>query len=137
MAGKRVTQTVNVISTEVIELVYHCIADAGDASVLDTEMSKAIYTQLSGWSLDSVKTVPGGTGPTDDTDLVIHDQDDLDILGGNGANMIDNATVNATVPSVDGQNKRIPITGKLTTVVTNNAVNSAIFDIKMIFVRAV
>lgn len=136
MAG-RVTQKVNEYSPEVKEVVFHCIGDSANGSVPDTIMTTQVFQQVQGMFLDSVFSIPSATGPTDDTDLIINDKYDVDMLGGNGANLIDETAKNGTVPVLNGQNKRVPLTGKATTVISNNSVNSAIFDIVMNFVKAV
>lgn len=134
MAG-RVTQLAKLYSENVREIIFHCIADAADGSVPDTEFDNEVYKSAQGFFLDSVEIVPGATGPTADSDLVVEDEHGLDILGGNGADLIENATVAATIPKVDSQVKRVPIRGKLTSKVTNNSVNSAVFDIIFVLVR--
>ena len=78
-----------------------------------------------------VETDPGATGPTDNTDFVLNTENGTDMLGGNGANAIDNATNNLVYPPVSP----MPIGPVLTLAITNNAVNSAVVVIKLYLVR--
>ena len=69
-------------------------------------------------------TTPGSTGPTDNCDLTITDSlSERNLVASNGANSVDNATVNYVAPDTDAY-----IVGYLTVVPdasTENAVNEA------------
>jgi len=78
---------------------------------------------LRGLKLYSVATIPGVTGPTDDTDFTLTDQYGADILAGAGTNLIDNTTKNRTVIGIASA---VIITGDVTLTIINNAVDSAV-----------
>ena len=79
---------------------------------------------LRGLKLYSIVTVPGTTGPTDNSDLTITDRYGADILAGAGANIIDNTAINRVVMNPD--TAAVIITGNLTVNITNNIVDSAV-----------
>jgi len=135
MAG-RVTQIVKEYGEEVREVIYSCIGDSANGSIPDTEVSTEVYRQVQGMSLDSVEVVPGATAP-DAADVVVNDEHGLDVLGGNGTALIHATLPKATIPTIDSQNKRIPLRGKFTVGVANQATASALYKIIMVFVRAV
>jgi hypothetical protein len=81
---------------------------------------------------------PGATGPTDNSDLQILDASGATIIAaaGNGANVIDNATVTSVIygdgPTAGSTNHAPKGDGEAwTTTVTNNAVNSSSFKLIM------
>lgn len=83
-------------------------------------------------------TVPGSTGPTDNSDLAITDSSGATILSasGNGANVIDNATVTSVIygdgPTPGSTNHYPKGNGFTWTIaVTNNAVNNSSFTLWM------
>ena len=84
------------------------------------------------------KTIPGATGPTDNSDLQILDSDSIVILSasGNGANVIDNTAINSIIygdgPTA-GSTNHYPAgdTMTWTITVTNNAVNNSSFTLIM------
>jgi hypothetical protein len=79
---------------------------------------------------------PGATGPTDDSDLTIK-KNGVDILGGNGANIVDNAVDGYCVPKGTNSDSPFPVLvdHPLTVGIANNAVNSAVVTITMVFER--
>jgi len=96
-----------------------------------------------GWNLYMVKTWPGGTAPTDASDLTITEAPDDgesyagDILGSAGTDQIDATSTLAFVPLIGGQAAAVPLlTNVFTIAVTNNSVASATFFIKLILVRS-
>lgn len=84
-------------------------------------------------------TIPGSTGPTDDSDLQIHDSSSKVILSasGNGANVIDNTAINSVIygdGTTPGSTNHYPKPHQVrvwTITVTNNAVNSSSFKLEM------
>lgn len=83
-------------------------------------------------------TKPGGTGPTDNSDLQILDASGATILSaaGNGANVIDNTAVNSVIygdgPTPGSTNHAPKGDGEAWTItVTNNAVNNSSFKLIM------
>jgi hypothetical protein len=116
------------------ELTVLCTADDGAATYPSTDLanlSGLTHGPLTGWGLWMVETAPGATGPTDDSDFVLNSANGTDLLGGNGANAIDNATKNLVYPPVSP----MVIGPTLTLVISNNAVNSATVYIKLCLVR--
>lgn len=87
-------------------------------------------------------TIPGTTGPTDNSDLQILDADGLTILAaaGNGANVIDNTTKNTVIygdgPTPGSTNLSPLGDGSVWTItVTNNAVNNSSWTLVMQAIR--
>ena len=83
-------------------------------------------------------TKPGSTGPTDNSDLQILDASAATILAaaGNGANVVDNATVTSVIygdgPTAGSTNHNPKGDGEAWTItVTNNAVNNSSFKLIM------
>lgn len=116
-----------------ITVVLTCTADASDGSLPDTNFGGPgtnLTKNLNGYYLYEVKIVPGGTGPTDDSDLYIKDSDGIDLLGGLGVDKIDNATTSHFQPSFYPR-----INSVLTASVSNNSVNGAVFTITLIFTK--
>jgi hypothetical protein len=93
------------------------------ATVINT-LSGISGFDLRGLKLYSIVTVPGTTGPTDNSDLTITDRYGIDMLAGAGTNIIDNATSNRVVANPD--TAAVIITGNLTVNITNNIVDSAV-----------
>ncbi len=136
MAGELVRQSYREFGPDIREITFHCLCDDSDGSLTDTEMTDKIYRKVQGWSLDSVQTVPGSTAP-DEAAVAIKDENGMDVLGGNGATLIHATDAQATVPNVDGQNKRIPMRGRFTLSISNQVTASAIFKVILVFVRMV
>lgn len=98
---------------------------------------------LGGKFLYSVETYYGATGPTDNTDLTLlqHSSSGKDLLNGAGTNMIDNAANNFFQPRIGTDASAaivygaIPVYGTLYLVVANQAVNSAVFTIRLNFIN--
>lgn len=111
--------------------------DAAAAS-FDNYTLKAINTNFlrdRGYSLQKIQTIPGGVPPVDDTDMTLLDAVGADLLGGNGANKIDNATINEFTPIVGGVPSTQPVLGALTLHIANQTTNSATFTINLIFTK--
>lgn len=120
------------------KIVLTCTADAAaatyPATVINSITNIADY-DLRGMFLSEVKTIPGTTGPTDNTDFTITDEYGIDILTARGSNAIDNATSN-WITSGGSSNYPMPlITGNLTLTISGNAVNSAVVTIVLNLVR--
>lgn len=80
----------------------------------------------------SVEIWPGGTAPTDGTDLTLIDATtSSDLLGGKGTNAID-ATASRIILPMPGSLAK----GNLTLNVSNNSVNSAVVHIRITGVKA-
>lgn len=102
------------------------VADDADGSfdniTLPTDHGKQIH---------SIVTTPGGTGPTDNSDLSITDGvTTVNLVATNGVDAVDNATVNNIRPDTEDH----IITGPLTVAIANNSVNSAEVAVTIVFV---
>lgn len=82
---------------------------------------------LSGQFLYSLTVANGTTGPTDNSDLTLHEDSETgaDILGGSGTDMADNATTNTFRPLVNNVAAAVPIYGPLYAKILNNGINSS------------
>ena len=143
MAASTITQNIERYGDKLQVLTFTCTANSGDATFLSTVSTDdaswhgQTYTQLiRGWNLYKVQTLYGATAPLDDSDLVINDENSIDVLGGAGTDMIDNATNNEFVPLIGGATPGAqPIISKLTPVITNNNVNSAVTYVKLFLTK--
>ena len=133
-AAGTITGTIERINTSkskpLVIITLTCTADASahtyPATVINTSSGISAY-DLRGLKLYSIVTVPGTTGPTDNSDLTITDRYGIDTLAGAGANIIDNATSNRVVANPD--TAAVIITGDLTVNITSNIVDSAVTTI--------
>ena len=133
-AAGTITGTIERINTSkskpLVIITLTCTADASahtyPATVINTLSGISAY-DLRGLKLYSIVTVPGTTGPTDNSDLTITDRYGIDTLAGAGANIIDNATSNRVVANPD--TAAVIITGDLTVNITSNIVDSAVTTI--------
>jgi len=119
-------------SPPAVELVLTCTADITAHTypvTIINDLSGISSYDLRGMRLHSIKTIPGTTGPTDDTDVTITDKYGIDLLGGKGTNAIDNATTNWIVFGYSTYVIEPLITGNITITITNNAVNSAVVTV--------
>jgi len=69
----------------------------GSAAFANKTLSTAELGYVEGFDLVGIDIVPGTTGPTDDCDLTI-EKNSNDILGGSGADLVDNAVGGYVVP---------------------------------------
>lgn len=109
-----------------------CTADASDASMSAAVPSTAMR-QLSGRYIYNIVTYPGGTAPTDNSDIAIADSDSYDVVtaSGNGLNKIDATTTRAFyTEGPDGGDEYYLVHEDKTLTITqsNNSVNSAIVN---------
>jgi hypothetical protein len=93
------------------------------ATVINTLSGISDY-DLRGLKLYSIVTVPGTTGPLDNSDITITDRYGADVLAGAGANIVDNTAINRVVFNPD--TAAVIITGDLTLNITNNTTASAV-----------
>jgi hypothetical protein len=96
-----------------------------DSILLSTGIKTA---PVGGWWLFKVSTLYGSTAPKDNTDMYIYratGTNKIDILGGNGANAIDNAANNIFYPATSTQ----PLFGDDILAVSGNDVNNATVQI--------
>jgi hypothetical protein len=96
-----------------------CTAASDDATYPSTTILLG-----TGW-IYLAETNPGSTGPTDNYDMVVNNTAGVDVMGGALMNRDISNTERAT-PALSGW-----VDGPLTLVVTNNAVNSATFVLKL------
>ena len=127
MAIGKVRQTSESYSKNVRTITFHCVGGTGGEAgqIPITPIEERFLSPIQGWYLDSVEIVPGTPGPTTLGNLFVLDEYDLDVLGGNGVNLFHATNTLGTVPSIDGQNKRIPIRRNLWLSVTGVVVESA------------
>lgn len=134
LAAGTVSGTVSDIQQgDSIAVTLSCTGDSSDGSIPDTEFGGPgtdITKNLHGYYLYEVKIVPGGTGPTDDSDLYIKDANGIDLLGGEGVNKVDNATNSHFQPVFFSR-----IDSKLTLDVDNNSEASSTYTITLIFAK--
>ena len=99
-------------------------------------LPKSIMEAIEGAFIFTFATVPGSTGPTDDSDLQILNAEGVTIVSatGNGADVIDETTITSVIygdgPTA-GSTNHYPLadTSVWTVTVTNNAVNSSSFTL--------
>jgi hypothetical protein len=120
----RIQTPLNRPSLAVINLT--CTADSAAHTYPATVINDLVDYDIRGLRIYSIETIPGATGPTDNTDLTITDENDLDILAGVGANLIDNATKNLYVI---GTTSSAIIIGDITINIDNNLVDSAVTNV--------
>lgn len=142
MAAGTIVGAINRIQSQqgrpqIVKVFLTCTASADDhtypETIVNTLENVSDY-DLRGLSLYSVKAIPGTTGPTDNSDLTITDEDGVDLLGGKGENIIDNAT-SSFIPAGPGAFAQpAPITGDITINLSGNSVNSAVVTLVLLFV---
>ena len=108
-------------------------ADASDGSFPPVTMTESQASDLKGYWLTHVKVDPGTPGPAENSDITVK-WGITDILGANGANIVDNAANGfCTLKGSDG-GAPWPMTGEALTVgITNNDVNSATVEVQLVF----
>lgn len=127
MAGSSVTQE-RKERNGIVDITLDWTADDTDGSVPETE---------TGWDiagiLQKVTTNPGATAPTDDYDIVLEDEDDVDVMGGAMANR-DTANSEVAFPKEPAGTVNlngVAVRGTLTFKLTNNSVNSATGKVRL------
>jgi hypothetical protein len=80
-----------------------------------------------------LRTYPGGTAPTDATDLYIyqHSSSGVDLLDGGGVDKIDATSTLTFQPLINSAENPVPIMGDLYLAASNNSVNAAIFTVEL------
>lgn len=103
-------------------------ADAADASV-----PGLVLPSFEGFLL-GILTNPGSTAPTDNYDIALNDADGVDRLAGAGANR-DTSTSELAAALFASSSARLPVAvdDVLTLAITNNAVNSAVGKIVILY----
>jgi hypothetical protein len=107
--------------------------DAGTSTITTTKLPY----DMRGWFLFMLRTYPGGTAPTDATDLYIyqHSSTGKDILDGGGVDKIDATSTLTFQPLINSSDNVVPICGDLFIAASNNSVNAAIFTVEMYFIK--
>ena len=147
-AADAMTQTLekldNTKNMEKFKLTLACTLDSGGDFELSEALSTNIVNSLHGFYLYSVTAYPGATPSTDNADLTIMATDSgtnksVDILGGNGTDLIDATTSKETIPAIGfaGLNLYHIMDKDNTYTITtaNNAVASADPTLELIFVQ--
>ena len=119
-----------------------CTFDTTPGTAVDDMPDNAQALLNNGWYAYRFSTIPGSTGPTDNSDLQILDGDDITILSaaGNGADVIDNATITPVIMGdgvTAGSDNFFPLGdgSPWEITVTNNAVNSSSFTLVIQAIR--
>lgn len=108
-----------------------CVADAAAATFPDTVLPKFAGTLL------HLETNPGATAPTANYDITITDQNAIDVLQGVGANRHTTSSERANIVYSGGlDHPAVAIDDVLTLAIANNAVNSAITVIELVYRNA-
>ena len=125
------------------ELRFICTADVADASfpvahtgtIVGAPGISTSFTKLiTGWFLHKIIVNPGATAPTVSSDLTITDRHGIDILDGNGTDLIHNTDSKQSYAMIDGVPSLQPVVGDYILTITNNLVNSATLTITLLFV---
>ncbi|MCK5606916.1 hypothetical protein KAR91_33750 [Candidatus Pacearchaeota archaeon] len=108
---------------------------------LSTTISTATVNKLSGLYFYNITAYPGDIAPTTDTDLTItatNGNKSIDVLGGNGVDIIDNTETREEIPRlIAGAVNFFSVVdpaNTYTVATINNAVASATFTLELIFV---
>lgn len=106
---------------------------AGSAVFTNTK----IPYNLRGWILYMVRTYPGGTAPTDASDLYLyqHASNGKDILDGGGVDKLDATSTLTFKPLVNTSDGVALITGDLYFFAENNSVNAAIVIVELFLLK--
>ena len=132
MAGT-ITGTITRIPTpdgrpKIVIIRLTCTADSALATYPGTvinHLSGISDLDLRGMMIRSVKSIPGGIGPTDFSDVTIKDEDGIDLLYESGEDFVRNAVVECT----NFLFWEALITGDITIAITGNVVVSAVTTI--------
>lgn len=116
---------------------FACVGDDTTGAIADTDFSSALMTELKqgGYCLFKVQTIYGVTPPLDDSDVIIKDSNDIDILGGAGADMLDNAANNEFLPLIGTDTVLQPVVDQLTLDVDGQTNVDATYTIICIFIK--
>lgn len=113
-----------------------CHTDGSFSVELGDATSGLTNGKITGWRFEHVVAAPGSTAPTDASDITIKTSAPaIDILDGNGTDLIDSATVTGTNGQLNSVAYTWPITDTLTIAVTNNEVASATFTLRIVLSR--
>ena len=135
MAGKVVMTKGRAGRTRTI--TFTCIGHATGGAIPATTTTAPENEFLRGFSLYKVEIIPGTPAPTANSDVYLKNSNEVDLLGGNGVDALDAATVSDVPASISGQAATQPINqgDTLTLSVENQAVNSAQYKIIAFFKR--
>ena len=108
------------------KLVLTCVGDAANGSFPAAVLNDLQTDYLiEGLQFYSIKTIPGDTAPTDNSDITITDEYGVDLLGGKGTNLISATAKKWTLFGPENYTAAALITGDVTINISNNSVNSA------------
>jgi hypothetical protein len=135
--AKKIKRAGSALPCDMIEVHLLCSCEAAAATftsrVLQSLAGMAGF-DIMGFYLYHVKVWPGATAPTDASDLTLTDQDGVDLLGARGTDLIDETSLTSCCAGSTNTEMPMPITGPITINISNNAVNAAIINIKLLFV---
>ena len=126
--------------SETIEITYAITTHTdGEITAISTDTDKIAdgrtYTDLikgrSFRMIEVFRTV-GGTAP-DAADVTVKDSDGLDLLNGNGVNLIHASSTLAQYPLIDDLGSTIAVRGALSIDIANQTTNTAHITIRLIF----
>lgn len=134
MAAGSVTQAIkNYTNGNMRTVTFSWVGDAANGTVPSTATSTAITTDISGWYVYAIETVPGSVAPTPLYDIVINDASGFDIAGGQLANRSATAT-ERVIPKLDATASLyggVLVDSALTLVITNQSAVSATGTVKL------
>lgn len=108
---------------------------AASAAFTATAIDDDIMAIIKGMMLNKMSSNPGDIAPTDNWGITLVDENDVDMLGGAGANM--HTTTSQTRYPQKGTDAPgdVMVGTELTPTITGNSVNAAIIAIDMYFRR--
>uniref|UniRef100_A0A6M3KTP2 Uncharacterized protein n=1 Tax=viral metagenome TaxID=1070528 RepID=A0A6M3KTP2_9ZZZZ len=132
-AAGTVTQTWEAIGTDVVVLTFSWTADSGVSGVTGAVSGVTTARDVDGYVILAV-TNPGSTAPTDNYDIVLHDSDGVDVMGGQLANR-DTANGEHTVPKIGSVYGARWVAGVLGFHLSGNSTASATGTLKVFLLR--
>ena len=102
------------------------------AETVQANISNLAKYPINGLKLHYVQAYPGGTAPTDGSDLTLT-MNGVDILGGRGTDLIDATSYTSCAPGTVGAVGDIVVTGNITINISNIG-NAGITNIILTFV---
>ena len=125
------TQSASQVDDHTRTVTFSCTGDAANGSIPDTPTNTANTTFITGWYFYNIEVDPGATAP-DAADVLIKNAAGRDLLDGLGTNRI-HAT--ATQSMSDSMPFFEAVEGALTLDVNSQATASALYTVKLIFVK--
>jgi hypothetical protein len=126
---------------ETIEITYVCTAHTDGTTTAistdsDTIADERTYTQLiRGRRFRAIEAFPtsGGEAPDDDVNVTVKDSDGLDLLNGNGTNLVHSTDKKIAYAETDGVPAEIPVRGALTIAIADSGAAADEVTLRLIF----